>query len=169
MLVLRSFRLLSLVGFLACAGAMAFALWLEHFGGLEPCPMCIFQRIAMIAAGVVFLVAALHGPAGVGRWVYALLVWLTAGAGAVIAGRHVWLQSLPEDQVPACGPTLDFLVDALPIWEVVTTVLSGDGNCAIIDWSWMGLSLPAWTLVGFVALMIWALLGAIVPRPTATV
>lgn len=167
--MLRSFRLLSLVGFLACAGAMAFALWLEHFGGLEPCPMCIFQRIAMIAAGVVFLVAALHGPAGVGRWVYALLVWLTAGAGAVIAGRHVWLQSLPEDQVPACGPTLDFLVDALPIWEVVTTVLSGDGNCAIIDWSWMGLSLPAWTLVGFVALMIWALLGAIVPRPTATV
>ncbi|MGB0212822.1 disulfide bond formation protein B [Algiphilus sp.] len=169
MLVLRSFRLLSLVGFLACAGAMAFALWLEHFGGLEPCPMCIFQRIAMIAAGVVFLVAALHGPGAAGRWVYAVLVWLTAGAGAVIAGRHVWLQSLPEDQVPACGPTLDFLVDALPIWEVVTTVLSGDGNCAIIDWSWMGLSLPAWTLVGFVALMIWALLAAILPRPTTTV
>lgn len=167
--MLRSFRLLSLVGFLACAGAMAFALWLEHFGGLEPCPMCIFQRVAMIAAGIVFLAAALHGPGGAGRWVYAALVWLSAGAGAAIAGRHVWLQSLPEDQVPACGPTLDFLVDALPIWEVIATVLSGDGNCAVIDWSWMGLSLPAWTLAGFVALMIWALLAAILSRPTTTV
>lgn len=151
-----SFRLFSFLGFLATGGAMAFALWLEHGQGLEPCPLCVFQRVAMIATGLVFLLAALHGPVDGGRWVYALLVWLTAGAGVGIAGRHVWLQGLPEDQVPACGPTLDFLTDSLPLWEVVATVLRGDGNCAVVDAAWLGISLPAWTLIGFVALMLWA-------------
>lgn len=160
-----SFRLFSLLGFLATVGAMGFALWLEYVQGLEPCPLCIFQRVAMIATGLVFLLAALHGPTGAGRWVYALLVWLSAGAGVAIAGRHVWLQSLPEDQVPACGPTLDFLTDSLPLWEVVATVLRGDGNCAVIDAAWLGVSLPAWTLVGFVALVLWAGVALLATRP----
>lgn len=159
-----SFRLFSVLGFLATVGAMGFALWLEHAQGLEPCPLCVFQRVAMVATGVVFLLAALHGPTGFGRWVYALLVWLTAGAGVGVAGRHVWLQSLPEDQVPACGPTLDFLTDSLPLWEVVATVLRGDGNCAVIDAAWLGVSLPAWTLIGFVALMLWASLALLATR-----
>lgn len=152
------YRLLNFLGFLACAGAMAFALYLEHVGGLEPCPLCIFQRVAMIAAGLVFLFAAVHGPSGWGRRVYGLLALAAAGAGAAIAGRHVWLQSLPEDQVPACGPTLDFLFDTTPFMEAVMFVLRGDGNCAEIDAQWLGLSLPAWTLLGFIALAAWALL-----------
>ena len=161
-----SFRLFSLLAFLATVGAMAFALWLEHGRGLEPCPLCVFQRVAMVATGLVFLLAALHAPTGlVGRWVYALLLWSTAGAGVGVAGRHVWLQSLPEDRVPACGPTLDFLTDSLPLWEVVATVLRGDGNCAIIDAAWLGISLPAWTLVGFVALMLWAGVALLAARP----
>ncbi|WP_420426578.1 disulfide bond formation protein B [Algiphilus sp.] len=155
--MLHNFRVLCLLGFLACAGAMAFALWLEHSVGLEPCPMCVFQRIAMIATGVILLLAALHGPTGGGRRVYGVLALLSAGTGAGIAGRHVWLQNLPEDQIPACGPTLDFLVDALPLWEVLTTVLRGDGNCAVIDWTWMGFSLPQLTLAGFIALIGWTL------------
>lgn len=164
--MLRNFRVLSLIGFLGCAGAMAFALWLEHAQGLEPCPMCVFQRIAMIATGVIFLLAAVHDPTGVGRRVYGALALISAGAGAGIAGRHVWLQNLPEDQIPACGPTLDFLVDALPLWEVLTTVLRGDGNCAVIDWTWMGFSLPQLTLAGFLALMAWSLLTiALTLRP----
>ncbi|WP_043766517.1 disulfide bond formation protein B [Algiphilus aromaticivorans] len=160
-----NFRLFSLLGFLATVGAMGFALWLEHVQGLEPCPLCIFQRVAMIATGLVFLLAALHGPRGTGRWVYALLVWLSAGAGMAIAGRHVWLQSLPEDQVPACGPTLDFLTDSLPLWDVVATVLRGDGNCAVIDAAWLGISLPAWTLIGFVGLVLWAGVALLATRP----
>ena len=160
-----NFRLFSLLGFLATVGAMGFALWLEHVQGLEPCPLCIFQRVAMIATGLVFLLAALHGPTGTGRWVYALLVWLSAGAGMAIAGRHVWLQSLPEDQVPACGPTLDFLTDSLPLWEVVATVLRGDGNCAVIDAAWLGISLPAWTQIGFVGLVLWAGVALLATRP----
>lgn len=161
------FRFYSLLGFLAAAGAMLFALWLEHGRGLEPCPLCIFQRVAMIATAAVFLLGALHGPLGFGRIVYAVLVWITAGAGIGVAGRHVWLQSLPPDQVPACGPPLDFLMDTHGFWEVIGTVLRGDGDCAVVDGQWLGLSLPAWTLVGFAALMLWAVIAVAMSRPRA--
>ncbi len=155
------YRLWVLWGFACAAGAMGFALYLQHFQGLEPCPMCVFQRVAMVAGGLMLLLAGLHGPRGFGRWVYAGLATLAFGGGAAIAGRHVWLQSLPPDQVPACGPALDYLMDVMPLAEVVQTVLRGDGNCAIIDWTFLGLSLPAWTLVGFVGLSLWSLASAL--------
>jgi protein dithiol:quinone oxidoreductase len=161
---MHSYRLLCFLGFLGCAGGLAFALYLQHFQGYEPCPMCIFQRVAMAAAGVFFLLGALHGPRGSGRWVYALLAGLGAVGGALIAARHVWLQNLPADQVPACGPTLDYLLGMLPVMEVVQMVLKGDGNCAKIDAQWLGLSLPAWTLVAFVGLALWALLTVVLPK-----
>ncbi len=163
-MIAPSFRTLALAGFLACAGAMAFALYLEYFRGLEPCPMCVFQRVAMIATGLVFMAGALHGPKGAGRWVYSGLAGLSAAAGAGIAGRHVWLQNLPPDQAPACGPTLDYLMEALPFTEVLRTVISGDGNCAIIDASWLGISLPAWTLISFIGLALYALLMPLLSR-----
>jgi disulfide bond formation protein DsbB len=159
------YRVLSLLGFLGCAGGMAFALWLEHFRGYEPCPMCIFQRVAMIGAGLFFLGGALHGPRGeAGRWAWSGLAALAASAGAGIAARHVWLQNLPPDQVPACGPTLDYLRELFPLGEVVMMVLKGDGNCAKIDAQWLGLSLPAWTMLAFAALALWALATPILAR-----
>jgi disulfide bond formation protein DsbB len=163
-----NFRLLSFLGALACIGGLAFALFTQYVLGFEPCPMCIFQRVAMAATGVVFILGAVHGPSNWGRWVYALLAVLTAAIGAGIAGRHVWLQSLPADQVPACGPTLDYLLEFLPVSEVVSMVLYGDGNCAKIDAAWFGISLPGWTFIGFVALGIYALLTPIVARRKAT-
>jgi disulfide bond formation protein DsbB len=162
-----AFRHLFLLGFLACVGGMLFVLYLQHFQNLEPCPMCVFQRVAMVAAGLVFLAGALHAPRGAGRWVYAGLAVLAAAAGAGIAGRHVWLQGLPPDQVPACGPTLDYLMDMLPVTEVVTTILRGDGNCAVIDWQFLGLSLPGWALVAFVALALLALAAPVIARKEA--
>lgn len=161
-------RLLPLLGGLAALSALGFAYVLQYAFGLEPCPMCIFQRVAMLAAGVVFLLWAAYGPAGWGRWLMAGLSTLAAGIGAFIAGRHVWLQSLPEDQIPACGPTLDYLMDIMPAWEVIQTIMRGDGNCAKIDASFLGLSIPAWTLVGFAALMLWAIMAAIATRPPTT-
>lgn len=158
------YRLLSLIGALICAGAMGFALYLQHAQGLEPCSMCIFQRVAMIAAGLFFLAGAIFGPAGAWRWIWTGLAGGSALAGLGIAARHVWLQSLPEDQVPACGPTLDYMMDMNPLWDVVQSVLRGDGNCAVIDWSVLGLSLPAWTAVGFFLLADWALMCIILPR-----
>ena len=159
-----SFRTFSALGFLACAGGMAFALYLEHFRGFEPCPMCIFQRVAMIAAGLFFLAGAIHGPKAGGRWAYAALAGLAALAGAGIAARHVWLQGLPPDQVPACGPTLDYLMGMFPLREVVEMVLKGDGNCAKIDAAWLGISLPAWTMIAFIGLTLWAFASPVFAR-----
>jgi protein dithiol:quinone oxidoreductase len=163
---MHSYRLLCFLGFLGCVIGLAFALYLQHFQGYEPCPMCIFQRVAMGAAGVFFLLGALHAPTGGGRWVYAGLAGLAAIGGALIAARHVWLQNLPADQVPACGPTLDYLLGMLPVMEVVQMVLKGDGNCAKIDAQWLGLSLPAWTLVAFIGLGLWAVLTVMLPIMT---
>jgi protein dithiol:quinone oxidoreductase len=159
-----SFRQLFALGFLACVAGMAVALYLEHFRGLEPCPLCVFQRVAMIAAGLVFLAGAIHGPRGGGRWAYAIGAALAAGAGIGLASRHLWLQSLPADQVPACGPTLDYLMDMLPLREVVELVLKGDGECAKVDGRVLGLSLPGWTLIAFVGLAAYALLVPFLSR-----
>lgn len=154
-----NFRLLSLAGFLGCIAGLAYAiLYLQMFRGYEPCPMCIFQRVAMLSAGIFFLLGALHSPKFGGRWVYSILALLAAAAGAGIAGRHVWLQSLPPDKVPACGPTLDYLADIFPWREVIMIVLKGDGNCAKIDAAWLGISLPGWTLIAFVGIALYALL-----------
>lgn len=156
-----SYRLLSFGGFFACVAGMAFALYLQYYKGYEPCPMCIFQRVAMISCGVFFLAGAVHGPKAWGRWIYASLAGLAATTGALIAARHVWLQSLPEDQVPACGPTLAYLMDMFPLGEVVTMILRGDGNCAKIDAEWLGLSLPMWTLIAFIGLAAYAISTAV--------
>ena len=166
--LLRDYRVLSLAGFLACVGGMAFALFLEHVKGYEPCPMCIFQRVAMIAAGLLFLSGAVFGPQAWGRWLNSGGAALASGVGAAIAARHVWLQGLPEDQRPACGPTLDYLMDFMPLTEVVSTILKGDGNCAIIDAQWLGISLPGWTLVAFVGLLLLALLTPLLAGPKST-
>lgn len=166
--MLRHYRWLNLLGFLGCVGGLAFALYLQHFRGYEPCPFCIFQRVAMLATGLVFLAAALHGPRAAGRWGYAIIAAVSASVGAGIAARHVWLQNLPPDQVPACGPTLDYLLDMMPLQDVVMTVLRGDGNCAKIDAQWLGISLPGWTLIAFIALALFALLTPVLAKSSRT-
>ncbi|HXV09473.1 MAG TPA: disulfide bond formation protein B [Burkholderiales bacterium] len=157
-------RLGYLLGFLVCAGMIGFALYLQHFQGQEPCPLCILQRIAWIALGTVFLVAAIHGPARIAATVYGVLLVLIAGVGAAIAGRHVWLQNLPRDQVPACGPDLDYMLRQFPLSETLRRVLSGTGECAESGWALLGLSIAGWSLVwliligafaAFLTLMAW--------------
>ena len=87
---------------------MGVALYMEHAMGLEPCNLCILQRIAVIATAIVALFAAIHGPNIVEIKIYASLGLLTSGTGAGLSSRQLWLQSLPADQVPACGPSLDY-------------------------------------------------------------
>lgn len=152
-----SFRTQFLFGFAACAGLLGYAFYLQLHDGLEPCPLCIFQRVAFAALGVVFLVGGLHAPKGVGgRRRYGVLALLAALAGIAVAGNHVRLQHLPPDQVPACGPGLDYMLDAMPISGVIRKVMTGSGECANVDWSFLGLSMPAWSLVWFVLLAAWA-------------
>ncbi len=145
-------RLLNLAGFVACVGLMGYALYSEHVLGLAPCPLCVFQRIAIIVLGIVFLLAALHNPNGGGRFGYSVLALLAAVGGVVVAGRHLWLQNLPEDKVPACGPDLGYMVDNFPFSDMLKMVFTGSGECAEISWQFLGLSMPAWVLVWAVAL-----------------
>lgn len=148
-------RRVALAGFAFCVLMMAVALGLEHIGGFEPCPLCVFQRVAVIAAGLIFALAAVHNPAGkVGAGIYGVLSLAAVGTGAFIAGRHVWLQSLPADQVPSCGPGLDYMMDVLPMRDVIAMVLNSSGECAEIDFTLLGVSLPAWTLLGFLILAL---------------
>lgn len=144
-------RQLNLVGFLICALLIAAAYYMQFVQGLQPCPLCIFQRLALTALGLVFLLAGLQNPAGFGRYGYSALVFIVAGIGAAIAGRHLWLQHLPEDQVPGCGPGLDYLLDTFPLFDAVALVLRGSGECADVE-KVLGLSIPLWTLMAFVGL-----------------
>jgi disulfide bond formation protein DsbB len=143
---------LNLAGAGAVVGLIAYALFAQYVLDLEACPLCIFQRVAFVAAGLVFLVAGLHSPVGLSARFYAGLGVAASGTGAGIAGWHVYIQNLPADQVPSCGPGLDYLFDAFPVFEALEMVFTGSGECAEINWSFLGLSMPGWALVWFVLL-----------------
>jgi disulfide bond formation protein DsbB len=150
-------RLAYALGFLVCAGLIGWALWLQYGEGLEPCPLCMFQRVCVIAVGVLFLVAAVHNPERPGAALYALLTLLVAGAGAGFAGRQIWLQALPKDQVPACGMGLSYMMESMPWLDVFTRVLKGTGECAEKAWVFLGLSIAGWTFVFFVGMIVAAI------------
>ncbi len=134
---------------------MGYALYAQQVLGLEPCPLCIFQRFAMIGLGVVFLVAALHAPRGAPARAYAVLGALVAATGLGISSWHVHIQNLPADKVPACGPGLDYMWDAFPLADVLKMVFTGSGECHTINWSFWGFSMPFWVAIWFVALGAW--------------
>jgi disulfide bond formation protein DsbB len=138
---------------LICVGYIGVALLMEHWLGLEPCPLCILQRLTVILCGCIAFLAAVHAPGQHGINIYRRTFIITALSGSAISIRHLWLQNLPADQVPACGPGLDYLLDVFPLTEVLTMVLSGDGSCAEITWSLIGLTIPGWTLIAFLLLI----------------
>jgi len=155
--IARRARLLNAAGFAACAAMMAYALYVQYGLMLMPCPLCVFQRLATIALGIVFLLAALHDPAGWGRRVYAVLIALVAACGAGVAGWHVRIQHLPPEAVPACGPGFDYIIDSFPLADALRMIFTGSGECADIDWLFLGLSMPAWVLACFVVLLAFGL------------
>jgi disulfide bond formation protein DsbB len=166
-------RLINFLGALFCIALLAYALYSQFHLGLEPCPLCIFQRVAIAALAVVFLAAALHHPAGWGRFVYAGLIGVAALAAVGVAARHVYIQSLPPGSVPACGAPLDAMLQMFPVAEVVRKVLTGGGECAEVNWRFLGLAMPAWVLIwavglGFVGVVANSFRGAPAVRITAT-
>jgi len=160
-------RWMFLAVFLACAGLMAYGLYLQHAQNLEPCPLCILQRYAFITVGLVALAAALHGPGRVGQAIYGLLVALAAGTGAGIAARQTWLQHNPPN-VLDCGPDLAYMLDAFPLSQVLPKVFKGEGDCAKVTWTFLGLSIAEWALVWFVLLVAAGLYLVIVRRSPAS-
>lgn len=149
------YRFVSGALFLASVVGMAFALYLEHVQGLEPCPLCVFQRIGLIGLGLISLIALLHNPkSNGGKRTYAFLGSLSILWSAGVAARHVWLQHLPPDKVPSCGPGLDYWVETLPLKSVFEQVLTGSGECAKVDWTLFGQPLPVWSFLFFSVLLI---------------
>ncbi len=153
-----SYRLCFFVGFLICCGLLGFALFSEHYWHMYPCPLCIFQRVAVIVMGVFFLLGALFAPKRRARWIPLVGVWIGAGFGLAVAARHLWIQSLPADQVPSCGPPLDYMFSAFPFAKVLQLVFTGSGECAKVE-PILGLPMPAWTLFWFVVLALLAWLA----------
>lgn len=162
-----SFRAQCLSGAAACAGLLAYAFYVQFELQILPCPFCIFQRIAFAVVGVVLLLAGLHAPRSpTGRRAYGILAFLAAAIGAGIAMRHVWVQLFPPP-IPACGPGLNFMLETQTWLGVVRKVLFASGDCSAIDWTFLGLSMPAWAGVWFILLAVLALVAGFRPRPAA--
>ncbi|HWJ34640.1 MAG TPA: disulfide bond formation protein B [Steroidobacteraceae bacterium] len=150
-------RTANFLGALACIALLAYAYYAQYVMHLEPCPLCIFQRVGIFAVGVVFAIAAAHDPAGWGRRVYAGLVALASLVTIGVAVRHLYIQSLPPGTIAACGASLDFMLKVFPLTDVLVKVLTGSGECAKIEWRFLGLAMPAWVLIAAVALLVYGL------------
>ena len=134
---------------------LGYAYWLEYFQNLDPCPLCIFQRVIYVGLFILGVTSALHNPPrGLVRYIYGFLGGIFSFIGILISGRHVWLQSLPSDRVPECGPGLDYLIEMFSFSEMLRKVLTGSGECATVDWKFLNLSMPAWALIWFFLLGI---------------
>ncbi len=162
------YRSLAFFGFLLCVASMLFAvLYLERILYLDPCPLCILDRVVIIALGVIFLLAFLHGPKTIFTKIYGVICILLSATGIGLASRHIWLQNLPKDQVPECGPDLYYMLDTLPLFDVLRNTLTGSGSCADISWTFLDLSIPEQTLILFVILLILSVIQTLRPRKFA--
>ncbi|NOQ36311.1 MAG: disulfide bond formation protein B [Methylococcaceae bacterium] len=150
-------RIWFFLGFISCFLMLSTGAFFQFIMELEPCPLCISQRIAILILGIVFLMGAIHNPLEKGIKIYAILGMIAALAGGGISIRHVWIQNLPPDEVPECGPGLGYIFENFPIIETLKLMLNGTGECADVLWSFLGLSIPAWTLVAFLFLGIMSL------------
>jgi disulfide bond formation protein DsbB len=150
-------RWLYSAGVLFAGSLMGFALYLQYVKHQDPCPLCMVQRVVFIAILVVYSLAMLHGPRRVGQRIYAGLISLLALSGIGVAGRHIWIQHLPEDQVPACGPGLDYMLETMPMGDVLKQLMHGSGECAAKGWTFLTLGIPEWSLLCYIALGAWAL------------
>jgi protein dithiol:quinone oxidoreductase len=154
-------RWLYLVGALVIGGLFGGALYLQYVLHQEPCPLCMIQRFIYIALAVWFVLATLHNPKRTGAKVYAVLIGFTSLCGVLVAGRHIWIQHLPPDEVPACGPGLDYMLDNFPMSEVLKELMHGSGECAAHGWTFLTLGIPEWSLIWYVLLAVWAVMIAL--------
>ena len=138
------------------AGLLGYGYYLQYVQGLEPCPLCMVQRLFFYMLIATFVIAALHSPRRVGAWIYTAFAVLFAAGGAATAGRQVWLQHLPADKVPQCGPDLFFMLENMPLSRTLQKLIQGSGECAAVDWKFLGLSIAGWALVWFIALAAYA-------------
>jgi len=145
-------RIWNLFVAVCCVSLLGFAFYNQYVDYLDPCPLCIFQRVVFFCMAIFALLAGIYNPGRTGQRIYAWLIVVSATIGALIAGRHIWLQSLPPGEIPEWGPGLNYMLENFPITDVLSTVLRGSGSCAEVLWSFMGMSMPQWTLTWYVGL-----------------
>jgi disulfide bond formation protein DsbB len=153
-----TYRAVNLLIVLAIAGLLATGYYMQFVMHLEPCMLCMSQRLCFMATGAAALLALVHNPSGAARKVYGIAGALFALGGAALASRQLWLQSLPKDQVPACGPGFDYVLETFPFLEAASIMIRGDGNCAAVDWTFLGLSIAGWSWIwfaGFAGVLLW--------------
>lgn len=154
----RSFCLFSALFILILLG---FAFYLEKVEGLTPCPLCILQRIVYALIGIIFIIAAIQNPKTLGKSIYGLLIFIVSGMGIALAWRQIYLEQIPAAARPACTPSLDFLLNNLPLTKVLSTILTGSGECGEVSWRFLGMSLAEWSLLGFIVLMALGIVSAL--------
>lgn len=145
-------------GFLGCVFLLGMGAYFQLVDGLEPCPLCISQRIGILLTGLCFLVAVIHNPGTRGIKIYAVVGALSALCGGAVSARHIWIQHLPPDKVPECGPGLEYVFQNFPLSATIKLMLNGSGDCAEVNWQFLGFSMPAWTLAAFLLLATLSLL-----------
>ncbi len=165
--MLQNRRLVNSAGAVACFAMLGYAYFAQYVQHLEPCPLCMFQRITILALGIVFLVAALHNPRAWGRYLYAILIAVAALATIGVAARHLYVQSQPPGSIPACGAPLEALLRMFPLTQVIRKVLRAGGECAVVNWRFLGLAMPAWVLICAAVLGVWGVLGNLLGRQPA--
>lgn len=149
------YRMINLLVVAIVAASLVFAIYyLEGVLYLEPCPLCMVDRAILVLIGLIALIALMHNSSGIMLWMYTGLGSLFAGLGIAVSARHIWLQGLPPDQVPECGPDLSYMLDVFPLAEVIKKVLSGSGQCAEVSWTFLGLTIPQQTLLLFILLLV---------------
>ena len=161
-----SWRIAALLPALACAGLLGFGYYLQYGQGLQPCPLCLVQRGFFYALAGTCVIAAIHAPQAWGRTIYGLFVALFAAGGFATATRQVWLQHLPPERVPQCGPDLYFMLENFPLSRTLQTLIKGTGECAVVDWTFLGFSIAEWSL-GWFALFFFYALWLAARRPKA--
>lgn len=136
---------------------LGYALYTQYYEYLEPCPLCMTQRLFYILVATFAVLAMLHRTR---KKIYSGLGMLSAAGGIATAGRQVWLQHLPPEQVPACGPSLEYMLETFSLTQTLSTMVTGDGNCAEVVWTFMGFSMGEWSLacfVGYAVINLWQL------------
>lgn len=168
MIIPRSARSLNFLLCLGCIAMLGAAYVMEYGFNMAPCKLCMFQRVVFMAIVIVSMLTALINPRKIGRIFWGLLLIILTSIGIALSLRHLYLQSLPPELVPDCGPPLDYMMDILPLSEVIVSVLNGSGDCAEVSWVFLGLTIPGWTLVAFIGILLFTIYANfIAPRDPA--
>jgi protein dithiol:quinone oxidoreductase len=154
---MNGMRLLYALPALACAGLLGFGYYLQYFDNQDPCPLCLVQRGFYYGVLIACAIAALHRPGKTAGRVYCTVAGVLALGGFGVAARQVWLQHLPKDQVPACGPDLFFMMENFPLRRILEKLFLGSGQCAEVNWTLLGFSIAEWSLACFAGLALYAL------------